>query len=118
MAQLVPAMPWRKGTPINVLDTQHAIPKNASQNITQFKADGTGTTEEHINLYKEAMARLNVTHEDVACRLFSFSLDDQALEWYVTIPHGSIISWDQLQATFYSQFRMHVDPYVSYHQFA
>lgn len=87
-------MQWRQGTPINVPSTQHATPKNASWNIIKFKADGTRTAEEHINLYKEAMARMNVTHEDVACRLFSLSLDDQALDWYVSLPHGSITSWD------------------------
>lgn len=48
MAQLVPVMPWRQGTPINVPSTQHTMPKNASHNITKFKVDGMRTAKEHI----------------------------------------------------------------------
>lgn len=118
MQNIIMARPWLQGTPINIAGQAHAIPKNAEKCITKFRHNGMRTVEEYMRLYKDAPARFNVTHEDVAYQLFSSSLDEQTLDWYVSLPQGSITSWDQLVTTSISQFNIPIDPTVLYHQFA
>jgi hypothetical protein len=51
-----------------------------------------------------AMNMMNVQHEDVACRLFCFTLQGNASSWFFNLPSGSITSWQQFENSFVNQF--------------
>ena len=111
--------PWLTGSsPLNIQGPAHEMPKNAMKDLPRYKHDGIRTAEEHIQAYKDALIRLQVEHEDVACRMFPMTLDDHSYDWYISLPTGSIPSWAELESAFINHFRLPIDPAVLYHQFA
>ena len=47
---------------------------------------------------------LDVEHEDVVCRLFSYTFVGQASTWFFSLATGSIALWQQFETPFLNQF--------------
>lgn len=69
-----------------------------------FESDNDILPEDHINKFNLTLNLMNVQHEDVACRLFCFTLEGKALSWFFSLAPRSITSWQQFESTFIIQF--------------
>ncbi|XP_017416481.1 uncharacterized protein LOC108327269 [Vigna angularis] len=70
----------------------------------QFKMyDGTTDPESHIKTFSNAMA-FRMGNDAIWCRAFSLSLEDEALEWFNTLPPNSIENFAGLKQLFIRQF--------------
>ncbi|XP_017434434.1 uncharacterized protein LOC108341251 [Vigna angularis] len=70
----------------------------------QFKMyDGTTDPESHIKTFSNAMA-FRTGNDAIWCRAFSLSLEDEALEWFNTLPPNSIENFAGLKQLFIRQF--------------
>ena len=47
---------------------------------------------------------MNVEHEDVVCRLFSYTFAAKASTWFFSLTARSITSWKQFETAFMTQF--------------
>jgi hypothetical protein len=47
---------------------------------------------------------MNVEHEDVVCRMFTYTFENKASMWYYNLPIGSIRSLDAFERTFLNNF--------------
>ena len=65
--------------------------------------DGTKCLEEHIVAYKNLML-LYTTNQALLCKFFPTTLSGVALNWYTSLPVGSIHTFAQLEAKFVSHF--------------
>ena len=48
---------------------------------------------------------MNMEHDDVFCKLFSYTFVGKASMWFFSLAARSITSWKQLETTFMTQFR-------------
>ncbi|XP_047181815.1 uncharacterized protein LOC124848221 [Vigna umbellata] len=70
----------------------------------QFKMyDGTMDPEAHIKTFSNAMA-FRTGNDAIWCRAFSLSLEEEALEWFNSLPPNSIENFDSLKCLFIRQF--------------
>jgi hypothetical protein len=46
----------------------------------------------------------NVKHEDVVCRLFLYTIEENASTWYFAQQPQTIISWDKFETFFLEKF--------------
>ncbi|XP_017405967.1 uncharacterized protein LOC108319369 [Vigna angularis] len=84
----------------NIMDVQISEPFIAPQ----FKMyDGTTDPEAHIKTFSNAMA-FRTGNDAIWCRAFSLSLEDEALEWFNTLPPNSIENFAGLKQLFIRQF--------------
>ncbi|XP_017409334.2 uncharacterized protein LOC108321929 [Vigna angularis] len=71
---------------------------------SQFKMyNGTTDPASHIQTFSNAMA-FRTGNEAIWCRAFSLSLEDEALEWFNTLPPNSIENFTGLKQLFIKQF--------------
>lgn len=109
---------WLVGKPIDIAGQAHPCLKNPDRYLPKFIHDGPVMIEEHIHMYKDGIGRLDVVHEDVACRMFPNTLDNVAIMWYASLPEGLITSLTQLEQLFLNQFNVPIDPSTLYNQLA
>ncbi|XP_047152768.1 uncharacterized protein LOC124824381 [Vigna umbellata] len=70
----------------------------------QFKMyNGTTDPASHIQTFSNAMA-FRTGNDAIWCRAFSLSLEDEALEWFNTLPPNSIENFAGLKQPFIKQF--------------
>ncbi|XP_017405655.1 uncharacterized protein LOC108319135 [Vigna angularis] len=70
----------------------------------QFKMyDGTTNPEAQIKTFSNAMA-FRTSNDAIWCRAFSLSLEDEALEWFNSLPPNSIENFASLTRLFNWQF--------------
>ncbi|XP_047178837.1 uncharacterized protein LOC124845706 [Vigna umbellata] len=70
----------------------------------QFKMyDGTTDPEAHIKTFSNTMA-FRTGNDAIWCRAFSLSLEDEALEWFNSLPPNSIENFVGLKRLFNRQF--------------
>ncbi|XP_047178710.1 uncharacterized protein LOC124845629 [Vigna umbellata] len=70
----------------------------------QFKMyNGTTDPESHIKTFSNAMA-FRTGNDAIWCRAFSLSLEDEALEWFNTLPPNSIENFAGIKQLFIKQF--------------
>ena len=67
------------------------MPKNLEHFCSKFFVnDVNHTADEHIKIFEDALQNRNVQDEDVACRLFPYSLGEESFYWYINLPSNSI----------------------------
>lgn len=49
-------------------------------------------TEEHIKIFEDALRNRQIEYADVVCRLFLYSLGEDAFYWFIHLPVSSIDS--------------------------
>ncbi|XP_047151156.1 uncharacterized protein LOC124823068 [Vigna umbellata] len=70
----------------------------------EFKMyDGTTDPEAHIKTFSNAMA-FRTGNDAIWCRAFLLSLEDEALEWFNSLPPNSIENFASLKQLFNGQF--------------
>ena len=56
----------------------HDLPKDPMGFCSKFFVnDPNRTTEEHVKVFEEALCNQRILHEDIACRLFPYSLSEE-----------------------------------------
>lgn len=83
------------------------MPQNPQLFCSKFHInDPKKTAEEHIRIFKTTLKDKGINHEDVACKLFPYSLWDEAFCWYNNLLALSITTWLQLETTFLQEFHI------------
>ena len=65
--------------------------------------DGSSDPYDHMSHFNQAMI-LNVENDQLLYKVFPASLKGPALAWFHKLPRGSLNSFDELWATFVSQY--------------
>lgn len=95
----------------------HDMPKNPENLCPKFNAnDFNRTAEDHIKMFEDLCNR-RVEYGDVACRLFPYSLGEEAYFWFIHLPTRSIRTWDAMKDTFIAKFGIRTTPAKLYRQF-
>jgi hypothetical protein len=68
--------------------------------IPRFRGEDWEIPAEHLLDFHDCMHRLQIVHEDVQIRLFRFSLEGIARDWYRSLPLSSVISLADFHACF------------------
>jgi hypothetical protein len=69
--------------------------------LPRFRGEEWEVPAEHLLDFHDYMHRLQVVHEDVQIRLFYFSLEGIARDWYRSLPYASINSLEDFHAAFH-----------------
>jgi hypothetical protein len=69
--------------------------------LPRFQGEEWEVPAEHLLDFHDYMHRLQVVHEDVQIRLFCFSLEGIARDWYRSLPNASISSLEKFHAAFH-----------------
>jgi hypothetical protein len=69
--------------------------------LPRFRGEEWEVPAEHLLDFHDYMHRLQVVHEDVQIRLFCFSLEGIARDWYRSLPYASINSLEDFHAAFH-----------------
>ena len=72
--------------------------------MPKFDPDDDILPKNHIDKFMLALNIMNVQDEDVACKLFCFTLQGKASSRFFNLPSGSITSWQQFENAFINQF--------------
>lgn len=68
-------------------------------------------------MFEDHLRNRPIEYGDVACRLFSYSLGEEAYHWFIHLPAGSITSWEELKDTFIGKFGIQISPSELHRQF-
>ena len=66
---------WESNTALNLHGPLHELPRNKVAFLPNFNDEGNITALEHIRKYESALHLLDITYEDVVCRLFPFTFE-------------------------------------------
>jgi hypothetical protein len=69
--------------------------------LPRFRGEEWEVPAEHFLDFHDYMHRLQVVHEDVQIRLFYFSLEGIARDWYRSLPSASVSSLAEFHAAFH-----------------
>ena len=61
-----------------ILGQLHKLPENPDKSLPRFNPDNIIPAKDHIKSYMQAIRLRNVIHEDVVCRLFSYTFEGKA----------------------------------------
>ncbi|XP_059073818.1 uncharacterized protein LOC131874453 [Cryptomeria japonica] len=101
-----------------IFTTYNAMPKNPKQFCSKFHSgDLSRSADEHINIFEDLLHNRDIQHEDVACRLFPYTFDEEASHWYIHLPVDSIHNWQEMKDTFLEKFKSPISPSELYRQF-
>ena len=70
-------------------------------NIDRF--NGTGNPHEHLMHFTLTLGNL-ANNPNYCLRLFGSTLTGDAFQWYLTLPSGSVKTWDQMLQLFVGRF--------------
>jgi len=85
---------WRERNIVAVRGHAYDLLRHPKIFITKFDPDKRDSAEEHLLRYTTTLEALQVKHEDVACRLFSYFVEGKPSSWFFNFAVGSITSWD------------------------
>ena len=69
--------------------------------LPRFQGEEWEVPAEHLLDFHDYMHRLQVVHEDVQIRLFCFSLEGIASDWYWSLPRASVSSLAEFHVAFH-----------------
>ena len=94
------------------------MPKNPEHFYSKlFLNDVNRIANEYIKIFEDALQNRNVHDEDVACRLFPYSLGEESFYQYINLPSNSIQTWQQLKNAFLGKSRLPMTLAELYRQF-
>ena len=70
---------------IVVLATQPPLPKHPKKLLPMFYLDNDVSPEDHIKQFMLSLRLTDVKHEDMVCRLFSYTFIDKASTWFFSV---------------------------------
>lgn len=68
--------------------------------LVQFREKKDDNPATHLLKFHEVMYQLGILHEDVIMKMFMYSLDEDAREWYWSLPAASISSLKEFHACY------------------
>ena len=77
--------------------------------ILNYSGNETLSAETHCINLKAVIEEIKEAHEDVLMKLFIQSLTEDAIEWYRSLPHGSLGSWQECVGQLIEHFGGHND---------
>ena len=96
--------PWLAADVIAIPGAQHPLPKHPKKILPKFDPNNDVTPEDHIKQFMLSLRLLDVQHEYLVFRLFSYTFVGQASTWFFSLAAGCIASWQQFETTFLNQF--------------
>ncbi|KAK1417596.1 hypothetical protein QVD17_26726 [Tagetes erecta] len=78
---------------LNIIPTFHGLPSEEPYTHLQEYAAICGT-----------ISGQGFTPDEVKLHLFQFSLKDKAKQWFISLPPGSIYTWDEMQQQFLNEY--------------
>ena len=82
----------------------HELPRKEVSFLPKFDGEGNITTLEHIRKYEFVLRLLDITYEDVVCRLFPFTFEGKVSDWYFVLPIHTIHGWFDFKRVFQSAY--------------
>jgi hypothetical protein len=81
----------------------HPVPSRDEweRSIPRFRGEEWEVPAEHLLDFHDFIHRLQIVHEDVQIKLFRFSLEGIARDWYRSLPVASISSLADFHAAFH-----------------
>jgi hypothetical protein len=99
-------------TPLNIPEIDFQTPNISIEDFSTFFRDASEDVEQHLINFKGTCYDFNITEDNVTCRLFLQTLQEDSLEWYSSLMPKSITSWDVLKDSFAENFIPKVHSYV------
>jgi len=93
------ALPWERDLykPLNMANIQ-GYPNQMSSYVNKwlpkFFGNNVITVEDQIYVMGRDIDNVCIDHEDVAMRLFSSSLNEEAIDWFKGLPDNQIKTYD------------------------
>lgn len=101
-----------------IFTNYHDMPKSPDQFCSIFhENDLNRIAEEHIKIFEDALRNRQIEYADVACRLFPYSLGEDAFYWFIHLRVSSIDSWEKLKMAFTGKYGIPITPTELYKQF-
>ena len=96
--------PWLVSDAISIPSAQYPFPKHPENIIPKFDSDNNVLPEDHIKRFMLSLRLMNVEHEDVVCRYFSYTFVGKVSMRFFSLAARSITSWQQFKTSFITQF--------------
>ena len=69
--------------------------------LPRFVEKKEDSPSDHLIIFHQCMIQLDINHEDVLMKMFVFSLEGDAHEWYRSLPPSSIYSLKEFHTIFH-----------------
>jgi len=97
-------MPWRIICPLSLGGHLDDVPNKSWDVCLKFKDGDSPSREQHLKNFADMCININIIMENVAVRLFIYSLEGEDFKWYHSLPNASITNWDNLMQNFKPRF--------------
>ena len=78
----------------------HHIPHQARERLSKFDGSHEVSAKRHLELFREIIKDLSITHEDVCMKLLASSFKERAEIWFVNLKSNSISGYDMFEKSF------------------
>ena len=78
--------------------------------LPRFRESKEDNPSDHLVKFHECMDRLDLYHEDVRMKMFMYSLEGDARQWYRSLPPSSISSLREFHAAFTKYYKGYFSP--------
>jgi hypothetical protein len=89
---------------LNLVKPLHDIPKHLERLLPKFDTDTSRSLEDHVKNFFLDTHLLDVHYEDVVCRIFPYTFENNASTWYFNLPASSITCWNDFKKSFIGKF--------------
>jgi hypothetical protein len=96
--------PWLAGDVVAIPGRVHNLPRHPEKMLPKYDPKTSGLPKDHIKKFILVIKLMNVQHEDVICRIFSYTFENSASTWHFNFLVGSITSWTKFQKDFLDKF--------------
>jgi hypothetical protein len=77
--------------------------------LPKFPGNNVVTPEDHLYVMGREMGNVGIEQEDVAMRLFTSSLTEEALDWFRGLPNNHLTSYEAFANLFQSRWSTKTD---------
>jgi hypothetical protein len=88
----------------NIQGYPKKMQKDVNKWLPRFLGNNVITSEDHIYVMGRDMDNVGIDHEDVAMKLFTSSLIEEALDWFKGLPDNQITTHDAFSTLFKSRW--------------
>ena len=105
---------WESNTTLNLHGPLHELPRKEIDFLSKFDGEGIIIALEHIRKYESILRLLDITYEDVVCRLLPFTFEGKVSNWYFFLPIHTIHGWSDFKRVFQSAYDIYnaIDIYL------
>ena len=90
--------------PLALMGVLHKILRHAKKLLMKYDVVRIVRVEDHLDMFYLHLQTLKVFYVDVACRLFSCTLDGIVAIWYHNLPPNTIQNWGKFKWMFVKKF--------------